>query len=95
MQIGPLLKAYADYAVAHFERARAVAALRARAAKSRSAAKLLAELEGLHGQSLDSLLIVPIQRLCRYPILIRHAAALISAVPPESRLLPTSPTADP
>ena len=74
LTLAPYLKAYSEYVGKQYERLAAVESMRG---KSGGRDKL-EKLQKAHGEPLESLLIKPIQRLCKYPLLL---GALVKALP--------------
>ena len=74
--MAPYLRMYSSYCSAYDRALQAADELR-----RDQGALALAALEAKHGQRIDSLLIKPVQRLCKYPLFFRELCALL----PESR----------
>jgi hypothetical protein len=74
-RLGPFLKVYVEYVVGQLARLAALGDLRSKSAGRRR----LAAVQVTHGQTLDSLMIKPVQRLCKYPLLL---ASLVKALRP-------------
>lgn len=67
----PFLRIYSSYCGGY-------ARVLEQASSSRAALPALAELESLRGERIDSLLIRPVQRICKYPLFFKE---LLSALP--------------
>lgn len=74
--MAPYLRMYASYCSAYERALQAADELR-----RDQGGLALAALEAKHGQRIDSLLIKPVQRLCKYPLFFRELCTLL----PESR----------
>ena len=85
---GPFLKAYSTYCADFMqatERLRSLAELRSREGWDSALEAVMQDAERKCGQSLGSLLIKPVQRLCKYPILLRE---LLKSLPPADPAAP-------
>ena len=74
--MAPYLRIYSSYCSAYDRALQAADELR-----RNQGVLALSALEAKHGQRVDSLLIKPVQRLCKYPLFFRELCALL----PESR----------
>ena len=77
LQLSPYLKTYTEYVRRQYERLACIKLLHGQPAGRQKLDDLLAT----NGEPLDSLLIKPVQRLCKYPLLL---SALIDALPPSA-----------
>lgn len=77
--MAPYLRMYATYCSAYKRALQAADELR-----RDQGGVALAALEAKHGQRLDSLLIKPVQRLCKYPLFFRELCDLLPESRPES-----------
>ena len=75
--MSPYFRAYADYCSKYFAAIETLKTLRGRRKNLR---ERLIELQSTHGLPIESLLIKPIQRLCKYPLLLRELLSLLPEV---------------
>lgn len=73
LYMGPFLRTYADYILGQYNRLEALEQLKSRP----SGLRRLQAVQGACGEPMESLLIKPVQRLCKYPLLI---GALLKAM---------------